>query len=123
MKTAVIIKGNPEFVNNNPQAGKFYDGLRTFLESLDYSVTFDPGLPHTKPVDADLWISHSWGSSRLPFAPKGTKTIALGTKGGINHPRDRALEPSQMPDEFHYILTAEMKDTIKEYLNLPYNRS
>jgi hypothetical protein len=118
MKTAIIIKGNPIFIDGNSNAEMFYSELKFFLESLGYSVSFDPGLPHTKPVDADLWVSHSWGSSRLQFAPINTKTIALGTKGGINHLEDKALEPGQIPGKSHYILSEQMKNEIKKTLNM-----
>ena len=113
MKTAVIIKGNPKFVANNPDADRFYDDVKNFLEELGYSVTFDPGKEYTRPIDADLWISHSRGADRLRFAPEGTKTIMLGILGGINHPEDRSLVRGDIPEKWHYILTDEMKEKIK----------
>jgi hypothetical protein len=113
MRTAIIIKGNPKFIEGNVSAENFYNDLRTFLEGLGYIVSFDDGESYTTPPEADLWIGHSRGSDRLRFAPKSTKTIALGIQGGINHPKDRAILPGQIPDEFHYILNDEMKNQIK----------
>ena len=113
MKTAVIIKGNPKFIEGNKDAERFYQDLKLFLMDLGYSVDFDAGEPHTVPLSADLWISHSRGSSRLKFAPHGTKTIALGTEGGINNPEDKTIFPGQVPEKAHYILTEDMKEKIK----------
>jgi len=113
MKTAVIIKGNPKFVIGNPDADRFYNEVKSFLEEQGFSVTFDAGEAYTSPVKADLWISHSRGADRLRFAPKGTKTIMLGIQGGINHPEDRSLVRGDIPEKWHYILTEEMKEKIK----------
>lgn len=115
---AVIVKGNPKFVENNPVADKFYNELADFIISLGYEVSFDAGEPYTQPPEADLWIGHSRGVDRLRFAPENTKTIALGVEGGINHPQDISLMPGQIPDEFHYILSEEMKNEIKKILGL-----
>jgi len=116
MKTAVIIKGNPKFVAGNKEADKYYADLASFLEEQGFSVTFDPGLEYTTPKKADLWISHSRGKDRLRFAPEGIMTIATGVEGGINHPEDKSLKKGDIPDNFHYILTEEMKKKIKEEL-------
>lgn len=116
MKTAVIIKGNPKFIEGNKYADAFYNDLKDFLVMLGYEVDFDAGEPHTVPHKADLWISHSRGSDRLRFAPEGTKTIALGTEGGINNPDDHALKPGDVPEKAHYILTEEMKEKITQQL-------
>jgi hypothetical protein len=116
MKTAVIIKGNPKFVEGNPDADKYYANFASFLESLGFSVTFDPGLEYTSPAKADLWVSHSRGKDRLKFASEGIMTIATGIEGGINHPDDTSLKKGDIPDKFHYILTDEMKEKIKEKL-------
>ena len=115
---AVIIKGNPKFVENNPLADKFYNELKDFLTSLGYKISFDVGEPYTQPEEADVWVGHSRGSDRLRFASENTKTIALGIEGGINHPKDTSLLPGQIPDEFHYILTEEMKDEIRRALGV-----
>ncbi|MCK9352166.1 MAG: hypothetical protein WCT49_03150 [Candidatus Paceibacterota bacterium] len=116
MKTAVIIKGNPKFITDNPDADRFYCEIKRFLEGEGYSVTFDHGEAYTQPPDADVWIGHSRGNDRLRFATGGTKTIMLSTVGGINHPEDKALSHGVVPDKFHYILTEDMKEKIKEKL-------
>ncbi len=113
MKTAVIIKGNPKFITDNPDADRFYGEVKSFLEELGYFVTFDAGEPYTSPIKADLWIAHSRGSERLRYAPEGTKTIALGSEGGINHPEDKSLVRGDIPEKWHYLLTDEMKEKIK----------
>ena len=110
-KTAVIITGNPKYINNNT-AKRFYAELKSFIESNGYKVEFDPGKEHTEPKKADLWIGHSRGADRLRFAPKDTKVIAIGCKGGINHPNDKAFEKGQIPDDNHFTLTNEMKSEI-----------
>jgi 8-oxo-dGTP diphosphatase/2-hydroxy-dATP diphosphatase len=113
MKTAVVIKGNPKFIEGNKDARAFYLDLKTFLEGLGYAVVFDRGEPYTTPPPADLWVGHSRGSDRLRFAPTATKTLALGVEGGINHSQDKALSPGEVPGIFHYLLTEDMKNEIK----------
>jgi GNAT superfamily N-acetyltransferase len=112
--TAVIVKGNPKYIDGNAQADKFYGKLAKFVESKGYAVSFDPGTPHTSPKKADLWIGHSRGIDRLRFAPKGTATIAMGSpeiKGTINHPLDKAAV-GKTPTKHHYMLTSPMKDEL-----------
>ena len=64
-KTAVIIKGNPKFIDNNKDADSFYEEIKSFLEDLGFEVSFDKGEPYTSPDKADLWIGHSRGADRL----------------------------------------------------------
>jgi hypothetical protein len=116
MKTAIIIKGNPKYIDNNQKAENFYNDVKSFLEDLNYKVSFNSGKPYTTPPSADLWIGHSRGCDRLRFASKNTLTISLGTKGGINHPKDTAFLKDKKPNEFHYILTEEMKSEIIKLL-------
>lgn len=112
MKTAVIIKGNPKFVDGNRDADRFYNELKLFLESLGYVVSLDTGEPYTEPKAADVWVGHSRGVDRLRFASEGTVTIAIGAEGGINHPQDKSLRKGDVPDQYHYMLTDEMKEQI-----------
>lgn len=107
-RTAVIIRGNPKFVNGNPAADAFYAKLQKHLEQQGYTVSQDAGEPHTAPQAANLWLAHSRGVDRLPYAPKGTRGIALGAPGGINHPDDTAMTPGDVPTAAHYKLTPEM---------------
>lgn len=113
-KTAVIIKGNPKYIEGNIEAERFYQQIKRFLEKLGYEVSFDAGLSDTLPPKADLWVGHSIGATRFRFAPKGIKLVSLGSSlpGSINHPKDHATPP----DRYHYILTKKMKERIKEFL-------
>lgn len=107
--TAVLITGNPKWVKDNTQAEAFYAQIESYLQVQGWQITRDPGDPHTSPPPADLWIGHSRGVDRLRFAPEGTRTISLGAAGGINHPKDTAMEPGDIPTEYHYMLTEEMQ--------------
>lgn len=116
--TAIIIKGNPKFIDRNIQADRFYKRIKNFLETLGYEVKVDNGEPYTCPEKADLWIGHSRGSDRLRFAPKGTHILAFGSssKNAINHPKDNSVKityPSDvLPNEFHYVFTKKMREAI-----------
>jgi len=116
--TAVIVKGNPKFIANNPHADSFYKKLENLLSMSGYEVSTDPGEPLTEPAAADLWLGHSRGADRLRFAPAGTKTVAVGSSisGAINHPEDDVHTPfhqtGQLPPEAHYKLTPEMTTAI-----------
>lgn len=117
IKTAVIIKGNPKFIEGNSEADRFYDDLKRFLEGLGYSVSFDPGSPYTSPDVASVWVGHSRGVDRLRFAPHGTIVVSLGVEGGINHPQDQSLKKGDIPDSYHYILTEDMKNAIQKRID------
>ena len=85
---AVIIKGNPKYIDNpkiKPLADKFYSEIKSILEQLGYIVNFDDGLSYTLPdTNAAVWIAHSRGISRLRYAPKNIVTIALDTADNYN---------------------------------------
>ena len=94
-KTAVIIKGNPLYIEGNEKATLFYHELALFLQSLGFETTFDAGEPYTQPQVADVWIGHSRGADRLRFAPVGKKVIGIGVPESeqntfliVNHPQD-----------------------------------
>ena len=116
--TAVIVKGNPKFIDGNTLADNFYDEIKTFLENQGYTVSYDPGEPYTSPKEANLWIGHSRGIDRLRFAPEGTYCLRFGSSHpeSINHPEDNSIGityPSDVvPNQFHYVFTEEMKQTI-----------
>lgn len=118
--TAIIIKGNPKFIEGNSDADNFYREIQLFLEAHGYQVSFDNGEPYTSPEKADLWIGHSRGVDRLRFAPEGTSLLKFGSsdEDAINHPDDSSLKiqyPSDVvPNEFHYVFTDEMKRAILE---------
>lgn len=115
-RTAVLITGNPKFIDNNPDAHSFYDSLEHFMVGKGYSVVRDAGEPHTRPPKADVWVGHSRGVDRFPYAPEGTLTIRVGAPGGINHPEDKAMEPGQVPNKSHFLLTEAMKKSISNEL-------
>jgi hypothetical protein len=106
--TAVIIRGNPKFIADNPAAEDFYAKLQKHMEQQGYSVTQDAGEPKTVPAAANVWLGHSRGVDRFRFAPEGTRTIGLGAPDGINHPDDTAMKPGDVPTAAHYKLTPEM---------------
>ncbi|OIO30826.1 hypothetical protein AUJ77_01605 [Candidatus Nomurabacteria bacterium CG1_02_43_90] len=116
--TAIIIKGNPKFIDHNIKADKFYKSIKNFLEALGYEAKFNNGEPYTSPEKADLWIGHSRGYLRLRFALKGTHILAFGSssKNAINHPKDNSVKiayPSDvLPNEFHYVFTKKMREAI-----------
>ena len=96
---AVIIKGNPGYIGEDPTATKFYTDLARQLTRRGYDdVAFDPGKPFTSPPEADLWVGHSRGADRLRFAPPGTKTIDLGP---LEHPKSvkRYQETRRLAEE------------------------
>jgi hypothetical protein len=75
---AVIIKGNPAYIENNPKADAFYAELERLVRAAGYDPVFDAGEPNTSPDEnAALWIGHSRGVDRLRFAPPGVKTLAV----------------------------------------------
>ena len=114
-KTAVIITGNTKIINSDKYksiANKFYNDIKEYLELKGYSVTFDPGLEYTRPHKADLWIGHSRGVTRLQYAHKGTKTLAFGDEGGINHPKDVSLRKGNPMNDYHFIFSKEQKEAI-----------
>lgn len=115
--SAVIIKGNPKFIDGNQKATDFYNNLQTYLESKGYEVTQDPGKAYTSPPKANVWIGHSRGVDRLRFAPEGTSTIRLGAIGGINHPEDTQLNPGDIPTDAHYVLTDDMLQQLDKALS------
>jgi len=116
MKTAVIIKGNPRYIENNKRADLFYEDLKNFLISLNFKVSFDSGEPYTQPNKADVWIGHSRGADRLRFADPEIKTISIGStiENSINNKLDNFNEKE--PNDFHFILSDEMKEEIRNRL-------
>lgn len=121
--TAVIIKGNPKYIDGNPLATAFYNEIRSYLLNLGYTVSMDPGEPFTQPIDADLWIGHSRGCDRLQYAPSTTHVIAFGSnlEYAVNHPQDHAMEAGDEPKRFHFIFTQPMKLEIKKHTDLILN--
>jgi hypothetical protein len=105
-RKAVIIKGNPMYIRGNLQADKFYEKLKSELESRDYDVVFDAGKPFSTPPKADLWVGHSRGADRLRFATAGTKTIDLSpleTEASQKHLKERYRIAKKLDVPFHKV--------------------
>lgn len=113
---AVVVTGNPAYVRGNPAADAFYADVSGHLRGLGYDVATDPGEPHTVPPPAAVWVGHSRGADRLPFAPPGTVAVPIGSArdGAINHPADPVHLPagSYTPGPEHYTFTPEMADAL-----------
>ncbi len=138
--------GNPVIINSakwRKLAASFYNDLGEFLMTLGFSVSYDPGEPHTLPKAANLWIGHSRGADRLRFAghkgaPNPEILIITGGLPGmtekgrpipaINHPKDdsarrrvkrpiRKLKEARV-NRYHFILTEKMKDQLRQTIAL-----
>lgn len=101
--TAVLITGNPQYIQGNSAASKFYDELERAIGERGFTVTRDPGEPHTAPPVADLWVGHSRGMGRLQFAPAGTKTLRVDDYLPEGH-----VDADGNPTASHYQLTPEL---------------
>ncbi len=125
-KKAVIIKGNPYYLEQGPdRAGyaSYYRDIENELRKAGYGeVVYDKGEPMTSPPPADLWVGHSRGAGRLRFAPKGTKTLNITEyedgineykakllremrKRGYSSVSDFPVEERPRPGREHYTLT------------------
>jgi GNAT superfamily N-acetyltransferase len=125
-KKAVIIKGNPYYLEQGPDTAgyaAYYKAIEDELRSAGYEdVVYDKGEPMTLPPPADLWVGHSRGASRLRFAPKGTKTLNITEyedgineykaellremrKRGYSSVREFPVEERPRPGREHYTLT------------------
>jgi len=106
-KTAVLVTGNPKYIENNPQAEKFYGDIEAALSELGYTTSRDPGLPHTEPAPADLWVGHSRGMDRLRWAPSHVKTVRVDDFLDPTH-----LDPTGEPTSKHF----EVTDALLQHL-------
>jgi GNAT superfamily N-acetyltransferase len=78
---AVIVKGNPKYIDNNPLADTFYADVKQRLEAKGYRVEFDAGEDFTEPDQtAMLVVGHSRGASRLKYANPKATTFELVTE-------------------------------------------
>lgn len=117
MLTAVLIKGNPKYINNN-LARLYYKDIVSFVESLGVKITTDPGASFTCPVAADFYIGHSRGCSRSRCTGD-TIFLKFGDLDGINHPLDHKwimeYKPGFTkgdPPAAHFIFTEEQQQAI-----------
>lgn len=115
--SAIIVKGNPEFIAGNKLADSFYNEIKGYVESLDFTVDFFEGGPEEMPPSSDLLIGHSLGVSNLDLAPSYTRRIRLGTVDGIYHPLDNVDDDDAPPNDYHFNLTDEMKQSISDNIN------
>ena len=125
---AIIIKGNPKYINNNI-ARKYYKDIEHFLKTHGVSVvSYDEGNDYTIPdLDADLYIAHSRGCSRYNFMPKNKQKVFLkfGVPDGIIDPVDLkwqkevwTKDTNEQPPKEHFIFIKEQKDAILKLINV-----
>lgn len=118
---AVIIKGNPKFINT-ALARTYYADVEKYLKDLGYKVEFDNGADYTRPrQDADLYVAHSRGVGRYEFMEEKNKSkfIKLGSLDGAINPVDRKWQEEVWhpgiktpPPDDHFIFTDIQKDEI-----------
>jgi RimJ/RimL family protein N-acetyltransferase len=134
-KKAVIIKGNPYYLEQGPDTAgysAYYKAIEDELRSAGYDdVVYDRGDPMTLPPPADLWVGHSRGASRLRFAPKGTKTLNITEyedgineykaellremrKRGYSSVREFPVEDRPRPGREHFTLTQRGRDALRK---------
>lgn len=128
---AVIIKGNPAYITNNPKADAFYAELEKLVREAGYDPSFDPGEPFTSPDEkAALWVAHSRGGDRLRFAPPGVKTLFVDQfedgyaeresqnlrrmrEDGYKSLADWPVEKRPQPSDAHYQVTDALREAIR----------
>lgn len=126
--TALVIKGNAKFIENNTVAEQFYADIESYLNKKGYNVHFDVS------VDADLLIGHSNGLTKLNHHHGNSKLLAFGaipekaTRSDIifaNHPIDENYLKAchytrryDYPIPEHYVFTDEMKLAIDSATSL-----
>lgn len=135
LKSAVIIKGNPYYLEQGPDVenyANYYKEIEDELRKAGYGdITYDSGDDYTTPRDADLWVGHSRGAGRLRLAPKGTKTLDVTQyEDGIEEYKARLLkemrekgyssmgefpvEERTRPGSEHYTVTDRMREAIQK---------
>ena len=124
---AIIIKGNPKYINND-LARKYYKDIHTFL--IKHGVTqveFDNGDDHTVPsLDADLYIAHSRGCSRYNFMPKQKQNVflKLGVPDGVIDPVDLKWQKEvwfkdtdEQPPKEHFVFNSKQKEAVLKLIS------
>lgn len=126
---ALIITGNPRFVDGSETAQQFYREIKNYLGKIGYTVHFQSSADVcVPPATADLLIGHSNGLRKLNHYINGGKLLAFGaipekaTNSKIvfaNHPVDEAYlkkchyrKRYDYPIPEHFIFTDEMKTAI-----------
>lgn len=122
---AIIIKGNPKFINND-LARKYYEDIKSFLESFGFKVEFNAGNDYTRPrQNADLYIGHSRGAGRYEFMDEKNKVkfLRFGDPDGIIDPVDAKWQKENPPPtdahppKEHFTFSKEQRNAIREKLN------
>lgn len=109
-KTAVLITGNPIYLNSQrfkTKAVAFYGEITDLLKSRGYCVKEDAGLDYTVPSDADLWIAHSRGMDRLRWAPPATVVVRIDDYLPHDH-----LQANGEPSLKHFIVNDSLRRAI-----------
>jgi len=115
---ALLIKGNPRFVADNPKALYYYAEIAKYLRKLDYHVIMVESDPRPIFPAADLWIGHSRGAGFLDLAPETVHVISFGSKryGAINAPGDDIQTAFHLtdrhPPDAHFVFTNRMRNEI-----------
>lgn len=133
--SAVIIKGNHKYIDNNPLATQYYHDIEAYLKQLGVNeITYDAGDDYTCPrKDADLYIAHSRGCSRdRCFEGQADRApfVKLGDPKGVIHPKDlhwqqHVWKPGTdaLPPHEHYELFQEQRAAIKHAVETACRRS
>lgn len=123
---AIIIKGNPKYINNDI-ARKYYKDIELFLKNNGVkTVEFNDGKAYTIPkLDADIYIGHSRGCDRYEHLPKDKQKVFLkfGVPDGIIDPADLkwqqevwTKDTDQQPPKEHFIFIDAQKTAILQLL-------
>jgi hypothetical protein len=107
MKLAIIIKGNANIISLprwRSKANKFYSEIEEILIKRGYSVEFDPGLDFTKPKEADLYVAHSRGMSRLQYTDPNVPRIYVDDFLPKDH-----LDLYGKPQDAHFIVSDSLR--------------
>jgi hypothetical protein len=112
--SAVIVKGNPKYITDNPEADEFYEALAALLKEQGYETSFDAGEPYTSPDEnASLWVGHSRGQDRLQYAPEGIRTVAVDPYQDWQWEGPGGLPEGQLPPSEHYQITDALREALK----------
>ena len=119
---AVIIKGNPKYLDND-LARNYYQDIESHLRSVGFDqVEHDAGEDFTRPrQDADLYVAHSRGVGRFDFMKESAKSkfLKFGVVEGVIHPTDKKWQEEvwypgieSPPPKEHFLFTKEQKSAI-----------
>lgn len=120
---AVIVKGNPKFLNT-PLAKQYYKDIEVHLKKLGYTVVYDNGRAYTRPrQDADLYVAHSRGTDRFEFmTPENQQRfVMLGVPEGVIADDDKVWQDtlgqpgvSPTPPDSHFIYSDKQREAVEK---------